>query len=215
LSDDPFHPHRKAPSWVHWFVNYAGLVIFLATLLAMKITHHTDDETSIASSWAIVGGSVLALLVGLVRERRLAPMPLVTAVLGLIFAGLTLVFHDKRFIQIKPTILYCLFGVFLLTGLVRGKNPLKVLMGDAFHLPDPVVRTLTLRYALFFFALAVLNEAVWRTQSFIVWGFFKFPGVAILIFLFAMSQAPLMLKHMPDDEPKAEPADTPPPTDDL
>jgi intracellular septation protein len=213
LSDDPFHPHRKAPQWVHWFVNYAGLVIFLATLLVMKVTHHTDDETSVASSWAIVGGSILALIVGLVQERRLAPMPLVTAVLGLIFAGLTLVFHDKRFIQIKPTILYCLFGLFLLTGLVRGKNPLKVLMGDAFHLPDPVVRTLTLRYALFFFALAVLNEVVWRTQSFIVWGFFKFPGVAVLIFLFAMSQAPLMLKHMPDEEPKTEPADTRPPTD--
>jgi intracellular septation protein len=211
VSDDPYHPHRKAPQWVHWFVNYAGLAIFLATVLVMKITHHSDDETGIASSWAIVGGSVLALAVGLIWERRLAPMPLVTAALGLIFAGLTLVFHDKRFIQIKPTILYVLFGLFLLTGLVRGKNPLKVLMGDAFHLPDPVVRTLTLRYALLFFALAGLNEAVWRTQSFLVWGFFKFPGVAIIIFLFALSQAPLMMKHMPDDEvgEAQPPADAP------
>jgi intracellular septation protein len=207
-ADDPYHPHRKAPQWVHWFVNYAGLAIFLAVVLVMKITRHSDDATAAASSWAIVGGSVLALIVGLIWERRLAPMPLVTAVLGLIFAGLTLVFHDKRFIQVKPTILYCLFGLFLLTGLVRGKNPLKVLMGDAFHLPDPVVRTLTLRYALMFFALAVLNEAVWRTQSFVVWGFFKFPGVAILIFLFAMSQAPLMMKHMPDEDAAAKP---PPP----
>jgi intracellular septation protein len=212
MSGDPFHPHRKAPQWVHWFVNYAGLVIFLATLLVMKVTHHTDDETAAASSWAIVGGSVLALLVGLIWERRLAPMPLVTAVLGLIFAGLTLVFHDKRFIQIKPTILYCLFGLFLLTGLVRGKNPLRVLMGDAFHLPDAVVRTLTSRYAVFFFALAALNEAVWRTQSFLVWGFFKFPGVAILIFVFAMSQAPLMIKHMPRDPDEESPETAKPPT---
>jgi intracellular septation protein len=137
-------------------------------------------------------------------------MPLVTAVLGLIFGGLTLFFHDERFIKVKPTILYCAFGLFLMTGLVRGKNPLKALMGDAFHLPDPVVRTLTLRYALFFFALAVANEAVWRTQSTVVWGFFKFPGVAVLIFLFALSQAPLMMKHMPDDE---APAETPPSAD--
>lgn len=203
-------PRRNAPTWVHWFVNYAGLAIFLATLLVMRLTHHSDDDSAIIASWAIVGGSLLAIMVGLVWERRLAPMPLVTAVLGLIFGGLTLFFHDARFIKIKPTILYTAFGLFLMTGLVRGKNPLKALMGDAFHLPDPVVRILTLRYALFFFALAIGNEAVWRTQSTVVWAFFKFPGVAILIFLFAMSQTPLMMKHMPDEEPATEP---PPPSD--
>nr|MEA2798447.1 intracellular septation protein [Phenylobacterium sp.] len=192
---------RSVPKWVRWFVDYAGLVVFLITLVATR--------SAVTASWAIVGGSILALLVGLVFERRLAPMPLVTAVLGVIFGGLTIFFHDERFIKVKPTILYTAFGLFLITGALRGKNPLKVLMGDAFHLPDPVVRTLTLRYALFFFALAVANEAVWRTQSTLTWGFFKFPGTPILIFLFALSQAPLMMKHMPDDEA----ADANPPTD--
>jgi intracellular septation protein len=151
--------------------------------------------------------------VGLVVEKRVAPMPLVTAVMGILFGGLTLFFHDERFIKVKPTILYTVFGLFLVTGALRGKNPLKILMGDAFHLPDTVIRTLTVRYALFFFALAAANEAVWRTQSTVTWGFFKFPGVPILIFLFAMSQAPLMMKHMPDDEPAVDegkpPADAP------
>ncbi len=194
-------PPRNVPKWVRWFVDYAGLVLFLITLVATR--------SAVTASWAIVGGSVLALLVGLVFERRLAPMPLVTAVLGLIFGGLTIFFHDERFIKVKPTILYTAFGLFLITGALRGKNPLKVLMGDAFHLPDPVVRTLTLRYAMFFFALALANEAVWRTQSTLTWGFFKFPGTPVLIFLFALSQAPLMMKHMPDDEP----VDAKPPTD--
>ena len=197
MSDSPYVPHRKAPAWVRWFVDYAGLVVFLGTLVVMSLMHRTD--AAIMASWAIVAGSVLALAVGLLWERRIAPMPLVTAVLGLIFGGLTLFFHDERFIKVKPTILYTAFGLFLLTGLVRGKNPLKALMGDAFHLPDAIVRTLTLRYALFFFLLAVANEAVWRTQSTVVWGFFKFPGVAVLIFLFAMSQAPLMRNHLHDE----------------
>jgi intracellular septation protein len=195
-------PRREVPKWVRWFVDYAGLVVFLITLVATR--------SAITASWAIIGGSVLALVVGLVFERRLAPMPLVTAILGLIFGGLTIFFHDERFIKVKPTILYTAFGLFLVTGALRGKNPLKVLMGDAFHLPDPVVRTLTLRYALFFFALAIANEAVWRTQSTLTWGFFKFPGVPIIIFLFALSQAPLMMKHMPDED--AGP-DAPPPAD--
>lgn len=194
-------PSRVVPRWVRWFVDYAGLVVFLITLVATR--------SAVTASWAIIGGSLLALVVGLVFERRLAPMPLVTAVLGLIFGGLTIFFHDERFIKVKPTILYTAFGLFLITGALRGKNPLKVLMGDAFHLPDPVVRTLTLRYALFFFGLAIANEAVWRTQSTLTWGFFKFPGVPIIIFLFALSQAPLMMKHMPDDEP----AEAKPPTD--
>jgi intracellular septation protein len=182
----------QAKAYIRYFVDYAGLAIFLATLVITK--------SAVTASWAIVGGSVLALAVGLIFERRIAPMPLVTAVLGLIFGGLTLFFHDERFIKVKPTILYTAFGLFLMTGLVRGKNPLKALMGDAFHLPDPVVRTLTLRYALFFFALAIANELVWRNVSTVAWGFFKVPGVAVLIFLFAMSQAPLMMKHMPDED---------------
>ncbi len=201
-------PGRKAPKWVHWFVDYAGLAIFIVTLVALKLQHYEDNEATIISSWAIVGGSVLALVVGLIWERRLAPTPLVTAVLGLIFGGLTIFFHDARFIKVKPTILYTAFGLFLITGALRGKNPLKVLMGDALHLPDTVVRTLTFRYAVFFFALALANEIVWRTQSTVTWALFKLPGVPIIIFLFAMSQAPLMLKHMPDDDAQP-PVDAP------
>lgn len=178
--------------WVRLFVDYAGLVAFLITIAV--------TGSAIAASWAVVAGSLAALAAGFAFEKRLAPMPLATAVLGVLFGGATLIFHDERIIKMKLTILDTGFGLFLLTGALRGKNPLKALMGDAFHLPDPVVRTLTLRYALMFFALAAGNEIVWRTQSTRVWGLYKFPGTAVLIFLFAMSQAPLMMKHMPDDE---------------
>ena len=186
----------KTARWVRLFVDYAGLVAFLVTIAV--------TGSAIAASWAVVAGSLAALAVGFAMEKRLAPLPLVTAIFGVIFGGATLFFHDERIIKMKLTILDAGIGVFLISGALRGKNPLKALMGDAFHLPDPVVRTLTLRYALFFLALAAGNEVIWRTQSTRIWALYKFPGTAVLIFLFAMSQAPLMMKHMPDDEAPAK-----------
>jgi intracellular septation protein len=183
----------KVGRWVRLFVDYIGLIAFLVTI---AIT-----GSAIAASWAVVGGSLAALAAGLILEKRVAPIPLVTAIFGIIFGGATLIFHDERIIKMKLTILDAGIGIFLVTGALRGKNPLKALMGDAFHLPEPVVRTLTLRYALFFLALAAANVVVALMFSTRVWGFFKFPGTAVLIFLFAMSQAPLMMKHMPDEEP--------------
>ena len=195
---------RALPAWVRHTIDYGGLAAWVLTLVVLTLMHRSD--AAVTSSWVIVGASLLAIVVGVAVEKRVPPMPLATAAMGILFGGLTLFFHDERFIKVKPTILYTAFGLFLVTGALRGKNPLKILMGDAFHLPDPVIRTLTVRYALFFLALAAANEAVWRTQTTVFWAFFKFPGVPILIFLFAMTQAPLMMKHMPDDEPKP-PAD--------
>jgi intracellular septation protein len=181
----------KLGRWVRLFVDYAGLVAFLVTIAV--------TGSAIYASWAVVAGSLAALAAGFILEKRVAPIPLVTAIFGIIFGGATLIFHDERIIKMKLTILDAGIGIFLITGALRGKNPLKALMGDAFHLPEPVVRTLTLRYALMFFVLAAANVAIALTQSTRVWGLFKFPGTAIIIFLFAMSQAPLMMKHMPED----------------
>jgi hypothetical protein len=119
----------QAKKYVRYFVDYAGLAAFLVTLVITR--------SAVTATWALVAGAGLALAAGLILEKRLAPMALVTFVLALFFGGLTLFFHDDRFIKMKPTVLYVGFGVFLLAGLARGKNPLRTLMGDAFHLPDP------------------------------------------------------------------------------
>jgi intracellular septation protein len=195
----------KAKIWIRGCVDYGGGVAFV---LANLITGN-----AFVVSGVVVGVSLIALAVGFGVERRLAPIPLATAIIGVVFGGLTLIFHAAWILQVKLTILETAFGLFLLTGLIRGTNPLKTLMGEAFHLPDPVVRTLTLRYALMFFAIAIANEVVRHTQSFRVWGLFKLPGVPIIIFLFAMSQAPLMMKHMPDDEAETPPGGDKPPAD--
>jgi intracellular septation protein len=141
---------------------------------------------------------VAALIVSYVMIRRLPIMPVVTAIIVLVFGGLTLVLHDATFIKVKPTIIYALFGAVLLGGLYFNKPLLGVVFDSLFNLTDEGWRKLTRRWALFFFVLAVLNEIVWRSASTDVWVDFKVFGVMPLTFVFAALQAPLLKKYSAD-----------------
>ena len=148
-----------------------------------------------AATGAFMAAIVLALAVAYALTRHLPIMPLVTAVVVLVFGTLTLVLHDELFIKVKPTIIYVLFGGVLLVGLAFGKSLLGVVFDSVFHLTEEGWRKLTWRWALFFLALAVLNEIVWRTQTTDVWVSFKVFGVVPLTFLFAALQYPLLTKY--------------------
>jgi len=136
-----------------------------------------------------------ALAASYVLTRSLPIMPVVTAIIVVVFGGLTLVLHNDVFIKIKPTILYALFGAVLLGGLLFGKSFLGVVFDSLFHLTEEGWRKLTLRWAIFFFALALLNEIVWRNTSTNVWVDFKVFGFLPLTFLFGALQYPLVKKY--------------------
>jgi intracellular septation protein len=149
---------------------------------------------------------VIALAISYALTRHLPVMPLITAVIVLVFGSLTLVLHDELFIKLKPTIIYLLFGGVLLGGLAFGKPLLGAVFDSVFHLSEEGWRRLTLRWAVFFFALAVLNEIVWRTQTTDFWVSFKVFGVLPLTFLFAALQFPLMSKHAVPETKQQEPS---------
>ena len=148
-----------------------------------------------AATGAFMVAVLVALAVSYVMTRHIAVMPMVTAVIVLIFGGLTLVLHDELFIKLKPTIIYVLFGGTLVGGLLFGKPLLGIVFDSVFHLSKEGWRKLTWRWALFFFALAILNEIVWRTQTTDFWVSFKLFGVVPLTFLFAALQYPLLTKY--------------------
>ena len=148
-----------------------------------------------AATAAFMVAIVVALGVSYALTRHLPVMPLVTAVIVLVFGGLTLVLHDELFIKVKPTIIYVLFGSVLLGGLAFRKPLLGMVFDSVFNLTEEGWRKLTVRWALFFFVLAVLNEIVWRTQTTDFWVSFKLFGVVPLTFLFGALQIPLLTKY--------------------
>lgn len=180
--------------WVRNFVDYSALAVFL-------VAYFLTGKNITTATWALVIGSAIALLVGLVVERRIAPLPAIAGGAALVFGGASLFFHDPRILKMKPTVMNGLFAVGLLGGLALGKNPLRLMLGEAFDMPPKAWRQLTINFAMLFAGLAVLNEVIWRTQPEATWVIFRFPGMMILTFVFSIAHAPLLMKHVKSDDP--------------
>ena len=129
------------------------------------------------------------------RYHKVPVMPLASAVVVLIFGGLTLYLQDETFIKLKPTIVYGAFAGLLIAGLAAKKPVLAILFGPVFNLTDEGWRKLTVRWAVFFVLMAILNEFVWRNFSTDTWVSFKAFGFLPITLVFAMAQVPLMQRY--------------------
>jgi intracellular septation protein len=148
-----------------------------------------------AGTGAFMVATVISLAVARVRYHKLPVMPLVSGVIVLLFGGLTLYLRDDTFIKLKPTIVYSMFAVLLLAGFLLRKPVLELLFGPVFQLTEEGWRKLTLRWTVFFVAMAIVNELVWRNFSTDAWVSFKAFGFLPLTFLFAIAQVPLMQRY--------------------
>lgn len=158
-----------------------------------------------AGTGAFMVATVIALAASRALLGRIATMPLVTGVFVLVFGGLTLWLQDDHFIKIKPTIVNGLFAAILIAGLISGRLFLKIVFGDVMRLSEEGWRILTLRWALFFVLLAILNEVIWRFFSTDTWVAFKVFGIMPITFVFALAQIGLLKKYepAPSDGPNA------------
>ena len=161
-----------------------------------------ETQRIFAATGVFLAATLVSLAVHFWLVRRLPIMPLVSGVVVLIFGGLTLILQDELFIKLKPTIVNTMFGIILLGGLYWRKPILAIVLDSMLELTEEGWRKLTLRWALFFFVLAILNEVVWRTQTTDVWVKFKVFGIMPLTVLFALAQTPLIIRH----EAKAAPS---------
>jgi intracellular septation protein len=181
----------KSPAWLKPAIEYGPLGVFFIAYLKFDL---------LTATGALMAATAIALAVSYIMERRVPIVLVVTAVVVLVFGGLTLYFDDERFIKMKPTIVQALFAVVLLGGLMLRKPLLKPLLSAAWQLTDRGWQLLTLRFGLFFAVMALVNEIVWRTQSTDFWVNYKIFGALALTFAFTASQAPLIMRCQVDPE---------------
>lgn len=211
------------PAWIRQAVDFGALVAFAGAFLVYRLNGLEGDEALVQATWFLVGGAAIAVAVGLIVERRLALMPLIVGGFALVFGLLTLLTQDDLWVKLKVTILNLSLSVLLLGGLKMGKQPLKALLGTVIPINDRAWKILTLRYGLFFAAVALVNEAV-RSEALVGWAtgqlgyegvdpadvWVSFRGVLwIASSVFGLSNMPLIFRNLQSET--GDDAAAPPP----
>ena len=153
---------------------YSGFIIVTAAFVPILLA-------SIAILWKLTG--------------KISRIQVFTALMVVVFGGLTVWLNDERFFKMKTTLVYGFFACMLGIGLLRGQSWLKYLMGELLPMKDEGWMLLTKRIAGAFAAMAVANEIVWRTQSTEFWVTFETFGLPAFLFLAFMSQAKLIDRY--------------------
>lgn len=184
-------------------IDLGPLVIFFA------VNFLTGDI--IKATGAFMAAIVIAMAVSRFRYRHISPMLWFSGVMVVVLGGITIWLHDETFIKVKPTIYYVMVASLLLFGLATKRNFLKTVLGSAYPgLSDHGWKVLTRNWAVFFLAMAIVNEAVWRNTSTDFWIGFKIWGFMPVTFLFALAHVPMLMRNGMALEDKGEEPPIPP-----
>ncbi len=195
---------RKPHPLLKLVLEMGPIVLFFMSYRWASIPEGTSDEQRqllqlLFATKLFIPTTLAALAISWFISRSLPKMPLITAVIVVVMGGLTLWLKDDTFVKMKPTVLYTLFAAILGFGLLRGQSYLQYVMEDSMPLKPEGWMLFTKRFALFFLALAILNEAVWRSVDTDTWVTFKTFALPIATFVFIFSQLGLFNKYAIED----------------
>ncbi|MBT8414061.1 MAG: septation protein IspZ [Boseongicola sp.] len=179
-------------------------LLFFVAYLQMRDETYTIGGTDYDGFIVAAGVFVPILLVSIAilwkLTGKLSRMQVFTAVMVIIFGGLTVWFNDERFFKMKTTLVYGLFAGILGIGLLQGRSYLAWVMSEFLPMTDEGWMKLTKRLALFFAGLALANEVIWRTMSTDAWVKIETFGFPILMFIFLWTQIMGLQSHIIEDD---------------
>ncbi len=176
--------------------SFVKFVTDFGPLLVFFLFYYINDKNLKIAIPPFILATIISLAIVWIIEKKIPMMPLVSGILISLFGGLTIYFDNAVFIYIKPTIINILFGLALLFGKYFTDEPvLKKILGKSLFLSNVGWEILNKRWIFFFFALAIINELVWRTQSEEFWVNFKVWGMLPITIIFTAFQIPLMNKY--------------------
>ena len=195
---------KEINPFVKLLLEMGPIVLFFIAYMRMKENVYTISGTEYDGFILVTAGFVLLLIAttGLLwfLTGKLSRMQIATLVMVVLFGGMTVWLNDDRFIKMKPTMIYLLFGGTLGFGLLRGSSYLQYVMEGMIPLQVAGWMILTKRLLIFFFGLAILNELIWRTSSTETWVYFKTFGLTLAMFGFFMTQSKLLQTYSTDED---------------
>ena len=149
----------------------------------------------------IIVATLVQVAIQWLRKRTVKPMHLVTAVIVLVFGGLTLLIGDAEWIKWKVTVVNWLFAAaFLASAWIGERRPvIERLLGTEISLPAPIWKRLNLMWVAFFTVLGGINLYVMYSFDTETWVDFKFYGVIGLTLVFVIMQGVYLARHVSDD----------------
>jgi intracellular septation protein len=181
------------------------LLFFVAYLWVRDETftiNGTDYEGFIVAAAGFVPILLASIAILWLLTGRISRMQVFTAVLVVVFGGLTVWFNDERFFKMKTTIVYGVFAAILGLGLLQGRSYLAWVMSEFLPMRDEGWMILTRRLTACFAGLAVANEVVWRTMSTDAWVKIETFGFPLVLFLFLWAQIYALQKYVIETEEK-------------
>ena len=182
--------NKGRESLLKFLTDFLPIILFFSVY---KLSSHQNPI--IPATIYLVVSTVIALAISYIFTKKIAKMPLISAILLSIFGGITIFSGNEIFIKMKPTLLNGLFALILFLGFFFKKPLLEYLFDGALHMSHKSWLVFSLRWAYFFTFLAILNEIIWRNFSTDFWVQFKVFGMLPISIIFAIINMPFIIRE--------------------